>query len=129
MTSQKLAMYATVGTIGFIVDSGIFSVLLFSHFNPYVSRAVSFPAAVFVTWILNRHLTFGNFKSRSWGGKSALPLYLGVQSIGALLNLSIFVFLELLDPLPYLPELAYLGFGSLISMFVTYYLSSNKVFN
>lgn len=129
MGTQQLTKYVIVGGIGFIIDGGLFSALVASHLNPYESRAISFTAAVSVTWILNRRFTFDTAPPEARRVESPLAIYIWVQLLGALLNLSIFFLLELLNPLPNLPEITYLALGSLISMFATYYLSSKKVFN
>jgi len=129
MGKQQFTKYVIVGGIGFIIDGGLFSALVASHLNPYESRAISFPAAVSVTWILNRRFTFDTAPPQARRVESQLAIYIWIQLLGALLNLSIFFLLELINPVPNLPKITYLALGSLISMFATYYLSSKKVFN
>ena len=56
---KRFASYTTVGIIGFIVDAGILSALVHVWQWPhYTARAVSFSAAVTVTWALNRRWVF-----------------------------------------------------------------------
>ena len=56
-TRYQFIIFAFNGVAGLIVD---LLVLYFisKYFNPYISRFISFLSAVFVTWILNRNLTF-----------------------------------------------------------------------
>lgn len=54
----------------------------------YEGRAVSFAAAVSVTWYLNRRLTFGDRRSRRRGAEYGR--YLGTQIVGAAINLAIY---------------------------------------
>ncbi len=54
---RQMLLFGLVGTAGFIVDTAILYLFKDSVGN-YWGRAISFPCAVFVTWILNRNLTF-----------------------------------------------------------------------
>jgi len=89
---QQAGRFILVGTIGFFVDGGILT-LLYSVFEIGLvhARLCSFAAAVTVTWYLNRQHTFADRKDiravHEWGR------YAVVNSIGALLNLGIFLLL------------------------------------
>lgn len=50
--------FALAGGIGFLVDVGVLYAMLWAGTGPYVGRAISFLSAVFVTWQINRRLTF-----------------------------------------------------------------------
>lgn len=81
---QQILRFGVVGGIGFLVDGGLLWLMLQAGGDFYLSRALSFPLAVLVTWQLNRHWTFD-------GGASARPgrqlnRYLAVQITGALSN-------------------------------------------
>lgn len=88
----RFGLFLIIGAIGFVVDAGI---LLFLHevreVGVYLSRCISFPVAMTVTWILNRLFTFADTKTagrgREWGR------YAAVNGAGALLNLAIFFLL------------------------------------
>ena len=56
---RRLALFALVGILGFIVESStILSLVLYAQASPMTAKFIAFPIAVLVTWILNRHLTF-----------------------------------------------------------------------
>ncbi|WP_264289067.1 GtrA family protein [Duffyella gerundensis] len=55
-------IFALVGIAGFIVDALV--LYLFKDFlGLYISRLISFLAAVVATWVLNRQLTFRQMSS------------------------------------------------------------------
>lgn len=59
----QLAVFAVAGTIGFIVDGGIVQLLVsVAGWNPYLARLLSFLAAVVVTWVINRAITFSGVR-------------------------------------------------------------------
>ena len=56
---RRFALFALVGTLGFIVESStILSLVLYAQASPMSAKFIAFPIAVLVTWILNRYLTF-----------------------------------------------------------------------
>jgi putative flippase GtrA len=56
---RRFALFALVGTLGFVVESStILSLVLYAQASPMSAKFIAFPIAVLVTWILNRHLTF-----------------------------------------------------------------------
>lgn len=107
-TREQIGRFAVIGAIGFVVDGGILTILNSLYaFDLLFSRLVSYPVAVTVTWYLNRHRTFSESKDQraalEWGR------YTAVNSIGALLNMSIFFSLvyrfKLMANMPLLPLL------------------------
>ncbi|PJG84405.1 GtrA family protein [Conservatibacter flavescens] len=56
-TIKQILFFGFIGGVGFVVDTTILY-LLKDNFGLYISRLVSFICAVFVTWILNRNITF-----------------------------------------------------------------------
>lgn len=84
--------FALIGAVGFVVDGGILTVLHgFADFSATKARLVSFPVAVTLTWYLNRRRTFRQQSDQNSGREWAR--YAAVNSAGALLNLSIFLWL------------------------------------
>ena len=128
MRIKELASYVMTGGVGFLVDGGIFSALLAAGFGIYESRAISFPLAVILTWALNRKITFSRLDSHSRSERRRFSLYFLVQALGFILNLSVFIMLGMLDPFPTLPKISYLCAGALLSLILTYYLTSRGVF-
>ncbi len=53
----NVAMFGVVGVVGFVFDAGVLYALK-GTIGLYPAKLVSFIVAVFVTWLLNRMLTF-----------------------------------------------------------------------
>jgi len=84
--------FAFIGAIGFAVDGGVLTLLHgLAGMTAVHARFVSFPVAVTVTWLLNRRHTFGGQRNRR-AGREWLA-YACVMSLGALLNLGLFIWL------------------------------------
>ncbi|MEM7430731.1 MAG: GtrA family protein [Pseudomonadota bacterium] len=124
---QRFLGFAFVGAIGFVVDATILTVLMKGFgFGPYAARAISFGAAVTVTWYLNRRWVFDHqampMSRREYGS------YVVVQTIGALINLGVFVLViralpNLID-IPVIP----LAIGSGVAMLFNFVASGRWVF-
>ena len=79
---QELGQFITfciVGGIGFLVDAGILGLLVHGFgADPLLSRLLSFPCAMTVTWYLNRRVTFSHavsdepFKNRYLGKRGKI---------------------------------------------------------
>lgn len=126
-TREQSAKFAVIGAIGFVVDGGILTVLnSLLGFGLLPSRLASYSVAVTVTWYLNRHQTFSESKDRraalEWGR------YAAVNSIGALLNMSIFFSLvhqfQRMAEMPLLP----LAISASISLIFNFFASKHIVF-
>lgn len=82
-------LFVIVGTIGFIVDAGILSgVVYLLEWNPYIARAASFSLALMITWLLNSKWTFHNRITRK--KHHEFYLYVFIQTSGIILNYSIY---------------------------------------
>jgi len=120
---RSFLSFASVGTLGFLVDAGVLFGLL-PYFGPYLARFGSFLVAILVTWRLNRLFTF---KSRQ-DGWAEFKRYFVSQSVGAGLNyavyaLAIFTF-ESMARWP----LAALGLGSVAGLAVNFVMAKRYVF-
>ncbi|WP_332815859.1 GtrA family protein [Ramlibacter sp.] len=88
-----LLRFSLVGGVGFVVDGGLLQLLVSAAgWGPIAARAVSFPAAVLVTWWLHRGITFpepGGSLLRS------LARYLAVSVLGTGVNFGLYTALVL----------------------------------
>ena len=53
---QRLARFACVGGLGFVVDTGLTLTLIDKGIDPYTSRVFAIAFAMITTWRLNRAL-------------------------------------------------------------------------
>ncbi|MFC0400933.1 GtrA family protein [Paraburkholderia rhizosphaerae] len=56
--NRQLLRFVIVGTAGFVVDASVLYVALHFGAGYYIGRVLSFLAAVWTTWQLNRRFTF-----------------------------------------------------------------------
>jgi putative flippase GtrA len=87
--------FLIVGTIGFVVDAGLLVIgMAFLGLGHYSGRAVSFMAAVCVTWWLNRTFTFRALGAPGSGRKASilkeLATYVLFQSVGIAINFGVY---------------------------------------
>ncbi|MEQ1438718.1 GtrA family protein [Fontimonas sp. SYSU GA230001] len=125
--AARLARFAVVGAIGFVVDAGVLHGLLAGlSLNPYLARVPSFLSAATVTWLLNRHWTFadrrGSARATEWGR------YLLTMLGGGAVNYAVYA--GLLATLPLVARWPVLGVaaGSLAGMMVNYLGADRWIF-
>jgi putative flippase GtrA len=121
----RFPSFVAVGGLGFIVDAAILSTLVHVYAWPHFSaRALSFAAAVTVTWYCNRQWVFSrtNDRAREYGA------YFGVQAVGAVINLGTYALVIALFPalaqLPLIP----LAAGAALAVVFNYSGASRWVF-
>lgn len=97
---SQLLRFAIVGVAGLVVDVIVLYLALALGCGPYLGRVVSFMAAAFATWLLNRRFTFAETADvsmwRQWWR------YLLAMSGGGLVNYVVYGLV-----LPQLPEVAW----------------------
>jgi putative flippase GtrA len=114
----QILRFALAGVVGFIVDAGILWLALRLGFGYLAGRAVSFLAAVWATWQLNRRFTFAGSPTgspwREWWR------YLAAMSAGGCVNYVTYCAVVL--SLPRSAFLPYLGVaaGSLAGLAVNF---------
>lgn len=93
MVKQALSFWL-IGLLGFAVDAVIlyFFRIAFDT-DLFVARLISLSTAMTVSWYLNRKLTFAGRSNR--GAASEWLYYLMVNSIGAVINYSLFMWLAM----------------------------------
>jgi putative flippase GtrA len=123
--SGRLSSFLVVGSVGFLVDSAVLSLLVHVwQWSPYTARLLSFAAAVTVTWYCNRRWVFVRTSdvTREYGA------YVGVQTAGAVINYTTYAMLLAFVPaLARLPFLA-LAAGSALALFFNYSAARRWVF-
>ena len=113
--------------MGFIVDGGVLTWLMLSGWEPLQSRLLSFLAAVTSTWMLNRVWTFQPTHGANLMRQEYVR-YFGMQTVGACINLGIFLLLlqwiPALERIPVIP----LTLGAAAALAFNYTASSRLVF-
>jgi putative flippase GtrA len=122
----QLARFALVGAVGFGVDAALLQLLVgAAGWSPFAARAVSFPAALSATFLLNRAWTFGALRmpaGRAYG------TYGAIQALGALINLAVFSACLLAAPLLYERPVVALGIGAIVALLFNFAASRRLVF-
>lgn len=92
MTSAKreLLRFGAVGLVGFAIDAAVLTWLVtVQDWGLVEARVLSFALAVTATWYLNRRLTFRHRASARRGREYGR--YFAVQTVGAAINLGVYV--------------------------------------
>ncbi|WP_373378874.1 GtrA family protein [Cupriavidus nantongensis] len=105
MIRRQLIGFLIAGAIGFGVDAGVLYASLALGAGYYTGRLLSFLAAAFVTWRINRRFTFPTRNAeppwREW------LRYLSAMSAGGAINLLVYsIAVNHLAPAPWRPLLA-----------------------
>jgi len=124
--SMKFGKFALVGTVGFIVDASVLTLVTALGIGPFLGRLISFAVAVTVTWYLNRVFTFADTDPRwltQWGK------FVSVNAIGGLINYGVYAVLVAFVPI--VAEHLVLGVaaGSIAGLAWNFISSSKAVFN
>jgi putative flippase GtrA len=124
-TLARWSSFATVGAVGFVVDATLLSLLVHVAGWPhYGARAVSFAAAVTVTWYGNRQWVFARTNNATF----EYGAYVGVQCVGAIINLGTYALLIAIVPalarIPVIP----LSVGAAVALLFNYAGASRWVF-
>ncbi|WP_245271682.1 GtrA family protein [Rhizobium sp. IBUN] len=111
---RQILGFAVAGILGFAVDLGVLLLTLQLGFGFFVGRAMSFLAAVLVTWCINRHFTFRHHRSqevhKEWWR------YFATMSLGGLFNYLVYCLVVLTLPMLWLLPAFAVGAGSLAGM-------------
>ncbi|WP_188966561.1 GtrA family protein [Neoroseomonas lacus] len=125
--AQEFLRFGVVGTIGFVVDSGVLYGMLWLGAGLYLGRAISYVAAATATWALNRAWTFRGRSSgavhRQWA------LFVAVNLVGFALNYGTYAVLVATVPVVAAHPVLGVAAGSIAGMFTNFALSRRVVFN
>lgn len=125
MVSEFLR-FGVVGTIGFVVDTGVLYGALALGMGPYLGRIPAYLAAVTTTWALNRIWTF-----RSAGGGAAgrqWALFAAVSLLGFALNYGAYALAIAFVPVAAKHPVLAVAAGSVAGLFSNFFLSRALVF-
>lgn len=122
---SRILRFAFVGGLGFLADAAILALLLAATpLGPFLARLVSIGAAMTVTWLCNRSLTFPP------SGRGAL--HEGARYGGVAIAVSVFnyiVYSGLLLAAPWMSPLAALVVATGAAMALSYLGYSRLVFD
>ena len=120
---KRLFWFGLVGVAGFAVDAGVLY-LLKDLTGLYSARALSFVAAVFATWILNRTITFKQ-KDSGLNKRKEFLAYLSLMLIGGAFNYFSFVLLIIYVDVVREHPIIGVAIGSILGMLVNFFTASN----
>ena len=123
---RQFLLFGLVGSIGFVVDSTVLY-LLRDAVGLYFGRLLSFTTSVFVTWLLNRNLTFAEQRS----GKPRhheLAIYFLLMLIGGAVNYGTYAALVSQSTLANQQPIWGVAAGSLAGMVVNLLSSRHLLF-
>ena len=124
--AQEFLRFGVVGTIGFVVDSGVLYGMLWLGAGLYLGRAISYVAAATATWALNRAWTFrgrgGGPVHRQWA------LFVAVNLVGFALNYGTYAVMVASIPVVAAHPVLGVAAGSIAGMFTNFALSRRLVF-
>jgi len=124
--AQQFLRFGVVGTIGFVVDTGVLYGMLGLGAGLYLGRAISYVAAATATWALNRAWTFRGRGSgpvhRQWA------LFVVVNLVGFALNYGTYAVLVATVPVVAAHPILGVAAGSIAGMFTNFALSRRLVF-
>ncbi len=87
---RRALRFLGVGGIGFSVDAAVLMWLVHLGLSAYLSRALSLCASITLTWILNRHFSFGASGDRptvEYGRYAAVALCAAAVNYGVYTSL------------------------------------------
>ena len=122
---KTLLRFGLVGGLGFLTDAAILqSLLATTLLDPISARLVSIGLALFVTWLLNRYLTFA---PSSRGAVVEGARYGGIGIASSALNYAVYAALIL--AVPSMVPLAALAIASVVAMGFSFLGYSRLVFD
>lgn len=123
---RELLRFGGVGSVGFVLDGGLLWALITWGVDPYLARFGSFPAAVLVTWWLNRIWTFS--KADRAAPAAQFNRYMVVQICGALCNYMVFALVMKVFQPGLESAMAGFALGSAAGLMINFYGARRLVF-
>lgn len=125
---KETLLFAVAGLLGYMVDV-LVTIMLNELVNPYIARIPGFVAAATATWLFNRNYTFGVNKSKYASLWKEYLHYVGLMTIGLMVNYGIYVLAVTMLPTSIYKIPLSVALGSLAGMTVNYINSKKYIFN
>lgn len=122
---RQIIFFGFAGVVGFAVDTLVLY-LLKSAFGLYWARFFSFVAAVWVTWMINRHITFTEKRYTHW--YQELAYYFLCMTVGGVVNLATYMLLVSQNTIIVQYPIIGVAVGSLAGMIVNFLNSKFFIF-
>lgn len=121
---RDLVFFGSVGFLGLLIDTSVLYALK-EVLGPFVSRGFSFLSAVFITWLLNRRLTFQGRPSKLKKNEEFFRYFM-LMLIGGVANYLCYAWLVLTND--YISNNLYYAVlvGSVVGMFFNFF--SSRIF-
>ena len=85
---RQFLAFTLVGLVGLGIDAGLFTLLTGVSWSIAAARGVSVTSQIFVTWLLNRAVTFAQQRTPRRGAE--FVRYAAVQATGLVVNIGVF---------------------------------------
>jgi putative flippase GtrA len=123
--TRQFMRFFVVGIVGFMVNAGV--VEAWARFStPLVAQAIAFPAAVTVTWWLNRRYTFG---ASRYTAHHEWMRYVLANALGWATNNGTYFYLVLHFAIAYRHPMIAVAAGSMAGMLLNFTGSKLLVFH
>ena len=119
---KQFGRFIVVGGLGFVIDAGGVWLLTYWGWSPFTARVPSIAAAMFLTWLLNRTMTF---RVETPGTRREVARYVMIATTSAFLNFVIYSAFVLVGVLPVLAVV----FATGILMVGSFFAYRHLVFN
>lgn len=124
--AARLLAFAVVGSIGFVVDTGVLLLAVqVLGIAPLPARVLSFLCAASATYWLNRRYTFA---ATAGAAKAQWLRYLLAAAVGAAINIGIFYLWISVAGVRPLQLVAASAAGALVAMTFNYFVAKTLVF-
>ena len=125
-TIREFLLFGVAGVFGFIVDTAVLY-LLAEPLGPFYARAVSFLAAVFATWTINRLFAFRE-RASAMSKRREFIIYLVLMLVGGAANYGVYSWLVVSYPLVQQHLVIGVAAGSIAGMFINFIVSRYLLF-
>lgn len=120
-TAREFMLFGIAGVFGFVVDTAVLY-LLKDAMGPFYARGVSFLAAVFATWSINRMFAFRERKS-TLQKKHEFIVYLVLMLAGGAVNYGVYSWLVVSYALVRQYLIIGVAMGSIAGMIINFVMS------